>query len=206
MAKKTAVKKKPVQVKSKPKLQAKSAKPVKKTETKQMKSVKASAPAVKTKTVEKLSAAKKSDESSKPALMTAKGKEAKAKSEPKSASPKLTVESLEATSKKTQTVVTLIEKASQELEEPQKVEKVSKIKPVKVERGNLNDEKSKWLELNKRYGKEKPFNYKMTEKYPALVPLQHKVLGWGFVLTNENDRLEVLFENGIRILISNYKN
>ena len=45
----------------------------------------------------------------------------------------------------------------------------------------------------------------MTETFVALAPLQHKVLGWGFVLTNENDRLEVLFETGIRMLISNYK-
>ena len=32
-----------------------------------------------------------------------------------------------------------------------------------------------------------------------------KVLGWGFILKNDNDRLEVLFETGIRMLISNYK-
>ena len=45
----------------------------------------------------------------------------------------------------------------------------------------------------------------MSEKFNAMSPIQHKVLGWGFVLTNENDRLEVLFETGIRNLISNYK-
>lgn len=89
--------------------------------------------------------------------------------------------------------------------EAPKVEKVSKVKPVKVDRGNLADEKAKWAELNKKYGKEKALTYKMTETYSSLVPLQHKVLGWGFVLTNENDRLEVLFETGIRMLISNYK-
>jgi hypothetical protein len=35
--------------------------------------------------------------------------------------------------------------------------------------------------------------------------LMHKVLGWGFVLSNLNDRLEVLFKDGIKVLISNYK-
>jgi len=90
-------------------------------------------------------------------------------------------------------------------QEPAKVEKVSKVKPVKVDRGNLNDEKAKWAELFKKYGKDKAVTYKMSESYQSLIPLQHKVLGWGFVLTNENDRLEVLFENGIRMLISNYK-
>lgn len=86
-----------------------------------------------------------------------------------------------------------------------KVEKAGKFKPIKVERGNLTDEKAKWQELFKRHGKEKTVSYKMTDQFEALKPINHKVLGWGFVLTNENDRLEVLFENGIKMLISNYK-
>lgn len=87
----------------------------------------------------------------------------------------------------------------------EKAEKASKFKAIKVERGNLADEKAKWQELNKRHGKDKAEAYKMTATFEALKPIQHKVLGWGFVLTNENDRLEVLFENGIKMLISNYK-
>ncbi|MBY0451692.1 MAG: hypothetical protein K2P92_01570, partial [Bdellovibrionaceae bacterium] len=75
----------------------------------------------------------------------------------------------------------------------------------RVERGNVADEKAKWIELNKKYGKEKAVAYKMSDSYASLSPVQHKVLGWGFILTNDNDRLEVLFENGIRVLISNYK-
>lgn len=87
----------------------------------------------------------------------------------------------------------------------EKVEKASKFKAIKVERGNAADEKAKWQELNKRHGKDKADAYKMTATFEALKPIQHKILGWGFVLTNENDRLEVLFENGIKMLISNYK-
>jgi hypothetical protein len=87
----------------------------------------------------------------------------------------------------------------------EKAEKASKFKAIKVERGNATDEKAKWQELNKRHGKDKAETYKMTATFEALKPIQHKVLGWGFVLTNENDRLEVLFENGIKMLISNYK-
>lgn len=105
---------------------------------------------------------------------------------------------------KNQTVVSMIE-SDISPEEPSKAEKVSKIKPVKIERGNLADEKAKWVELNKKYGKDKAISYKMSEKFPSMIPMQHKVLGWGFILTNENDRLEVLFETGIRMLISNYK-
>lgn len=106
---------------------------------------------------------------------------------------------------------TLIEMARAEMaavkigQTAEKVEKASKFKAIKVERGNLADEKAKWQELNRRHGKDKASNYKMTDTFEALKPIQHKILGWGFVLTNENDRLEVLFENGIKMLISNYK-
>ncbi len=106
---------------------------------------------------------------------------------------------------------TLIEMAKAEMaavkigQTAEKVEKASKFKAIKVERGNAADEKAKWQELYKRYGKEKAITYKMTDIFEPLKPMQHKVLGWGFILTNENDRLEVLFENGIKMLISNYK-
>lgn len=105
----------------------------------------------------------------------------------------------------------LIEMAKEEMaavkigQTAEKVEKASKFKSIKVERGNLADEKAKWQEFYKRHGKDKAVNYKMTESFESLSPLQHKVLGWGFILTNDNDRLEVLFENGIKMLISNYK-
>lgn len=104
---------------------------------------------------------------------------------------------------KSQTVVSMIE--SDSLPDEAKAEKVSKVKPVKIERGNLADEKAKWAELYKKYGKDKAVPYKMSDKFATMLPMQHKVLGWGFILTNENDRLEVLFETGIRMLISNYK-
>lgn len=129
----------------------------------------------------------------KPALMTKKSKKDDAS------------EAVVVAEKKSKSVVSLVEADVQAPVSDSKVEKISKVKPVKVDRGNLADEKAKWAELFKKYGKEKAFNYKMTETYATLIPLQHKVLGWGFILTNENDRLEVLFENGIRMLISNYK-
>lgn len=107
---------------------------------------------------------------------------------------------------------TLIEMAKNEMAaikigqtEDSKVEKPGKLKAIKVERGNLSDEKAKWQELYKRYGKEKASPYKMSDSFEASRPLLHKVLGWGFILTNEDNRLEVLFENGIKMLISNYK-
>jgi hypothetical protein len=193
MAKKTAAKKKaaPAKAKSPAKASVKS--------SKSAKPVKAEKPAKTVKPVKvvpapralKTSSAKPEPKAAKPSLMTKKGTETSAPEE----APE---------PKKTATVVSMLE-SSDSTQEPANVEKVSKIKPVKVDRGNLNDEKAKWAELFKKYGKEKALTYKMSESYQSLIPLQHKVLGWGFVLTNENDRLEVLFENGIRMLISNYK-
>lgn len=199
MAKKTATKKILGKAKAKPS-KVKTAKPVKSTKPVKLaksatKIVKAIAKAFKPAAIKpQKTKPEKVEKAAKPALMTKKGKAAK---------------NLEDTEKpevkKTQTIVSMME--SEPLsDEAAKVEKVSKVKPVKVDRGNLNDEKAKWAELNKKYGKEKALTYKMTETYPSMAPLNHKVLGWGFILTNENDRLEVLFENGIRMLISNYKN
>lgn len=192
MAKKTAPKKKAAPVKAKAKTVSKPTKVAKPAKAVPVAKAKP-APVKKVEVVEK----------SKPALMTKKGKDLPAAKA--AAKPTLTVvEPVEV--KKTKTVVSMLEDTPETLAaDSQKAEKVSKVKPVKVDRGNVNDEKAKWAELFKKYGKEKAFNYKMTETFPSLVPLQHKVLGWGFVLTNDNDRLEVLFENGIRMLISNYK-
>ncbi len=127
-------------------------------------------------------------EAAKPALMTKKGK---APEEPKDQGD------------------LLIEMAKDEMSKVNAAkiaaEKNAKVKPIKIERGNAADEKAKWQELYKRHGKDKANPYKMTDSFDALKPLQHKVLGWGFILSNENNRLEVLFENGIKMLISNYK-
>lgn len=63
----------------------------------------------------------------------------------------------------------------------------------------------KWANLFKKSSQieAKPYNMKNTfEEKTAIV---HKVLGWGYILANRNDRLEVLFKDGIKYLISNYK-
>lgn len=66
-------------------------------------------------------------------------------------------------------------------------------------------EVEKWLTLRKEHGDEKAANYRMSDSFAVNTPLVHPRLGWGFILNNQNDRLEVLFESGLKILISNYK-
>lgn len=64
---------------------------------------------------------------------------------------------------------------------------------------------SKWNSLFKKAEQieSKPYNMKgVFEEKTAIV---HKILGWGYILANRNDRLEVLFKDGIKYLISNYK-
>jgi hypothetical protein len=67
------------------------------------------------------------------------------------------------------------------------------------------EEESKWLELRDKNKNIKPRPYKLSETYEEKTPIEHKVLGWGIILSVVNDRLEVLFRSGIKHLISNYK-
>lgn len=67
------------------------------------------------------------------------------------------------------------------------------------------DDSKKWIELKNKVGGVKAPMYSMTEQFEAQTGINHKTLGWGFVISNNNDRLEVLFETGIKTLISNYK-
>lgn len=63
----------------------------------------------------------------------------------------------------------------------------------------------KWNSLFKKAQEIETKPYNMRQTYEAKTSITHKVLGWGYILANKNDRLEVLFKDGIRFLISNYK-
>lgn len=63
----------------------------------------------------------------------------------------------------------------------------------------------KWDSLFKKADAIESKPYRMKDSFEERTAIEHKVLGWGFVLSNQNDRLEVLFRDGIRYLISNYK-
>jgi hypothetical protein len=69
----------------------------------------------------------------------------------------------------------------------------------------IADPTAKWEALNQNASMIPSVPYKMSGSFEPKTGLQHKVLGWGYVLTAQNDRLEVLFKDGVRILISNYK-
>lgn len=83
-------------------------------------------------------------------------------------------------------------------------ESVPVTKKTKAERAAASEDEARWLELYEKHKTEKPQSYDMRLVFEAGKALQHKVLGWGWILSNENNRLEVLFKDGKRILISNY--
>lgn len=87
-----------------------------------------------------------------------------------------------------------------------KAEKVKKIrKSSVVDTGAGSEHHNKWLDMKEKHAKDKAATYAMSGTFEAHQPIQHKTLGWGLILSNNNDRLEVLFETGVKILISNYK-
>ncbi len=63
----------------------------------------------------------------------------------------------------------------------------------------------RWLKLNKQLADEAPQEYRMSEDYEIKTPLQHKVHGWGVVMQKRDNYIDVIFENGIKTLIVNYK-
>lgn len=102
-----------------------------------------------------------------------------------------------------------IEKAPKAVEKAVKAEKPAKVEKVKAEKvkapEGASEDYKKWIELKNRHGQEKATAYSMSGVYEAGKAIDHKVLGWGWIMKSENDRLEVLFEQGLKYLISNYK-
>lgn len=99
---------------------------------------------------------------------------------------------------------TVVEKPKKEkAPKPPKAPKISKAQAAADKLAS--EDNKKWHDLKDKYGNEKAANYSMSAVFEANKPVQHKVLGWGFIQSVQNDRLEVLFETGPKMLISNYK-
>jgi hypothetical protein len=75
--------------------------------------------------------------------------------------------------------------------------------------GPLDEEGEKllkqWRQMHDQLKNVKPAVYTLSGNYEAKTPLQHKVLGWGYVLKNKGNRIDVLFEEGLKTLVTNYK-
>ncbi|MCO5113502.1 MAG: hypothetical protein M9899_04940 [Bdellovibrionaceae bacterium] len=104
--------------------------------------------------------------------------------------------------------------AVEEQETPTTLKKAAEKKPAKAKKPTkkeqaaakeMNELMEKWVKLKELDHEIPTKKYKMTEVYSPSTPLEHPSLGWGFILSVQNNRLEVLFESGIKMLISNYK-
>ena len=86
--------------------------------------------------------------------------------------------------------------------------KVKKKRITKAEREAMEEAerlRDKWQELHTLSEGQPAKKYKITDSYESNSSLDHAKLGWGYVLTSQNNRLEVLFEEGIKVLVSNYE-
>lgn len=106
-----------------------------------------------------------------------------------------------------------VEVAEAKPEKPVKAAKPAKMtaaekKAAKISRDQtkaLTEDYKKWLEYQDLHGDERPQKYTMAGQFEAQKPIEHPKFGWGFVISNIEDRLEVLFDSGVRFLISNRK-
>ncbi|MFS4460967.1 hypothetical protein [Bdellovibrio sp. HCB2-146] len=80
-----------------------------------------------------------------------------------------------------------------------------KEKKAKIDKTGMSEDQLRWAELHEKYKSVKANAYSIGGQFEAKTPISHKIFGWGFILSNEYDRLEVLFEDGKRMLISNRK-
>jgi hypothetical protein len=90
---------------------------------------------------------------------------------------------------------------------PEKPEKLSKRKISIIASANeaASALAQKWATLHKKSEQIEAKPYNMKAVFEEKTAIVHKILGWGYILANRNDRLEVLFKDGIKYLISNYK-
>lgn len=142
---------------------------------------------------------------------------AKAAAKPKKAAP--VEDAAEETDELDEALGSSDTEVTEKAAKPAKAAKAPKVPKVKAEKGPKvkkpkakpvldvsagSDHHNKWLELKEKHSKDKAVGYAMSGTFEAHQPIQHKTLGWGLILSNNNDRLEVLFEGGVKILISNY--
>src|SRR5437868_2028736 len=73
---------------------------------------------------------------------------------------------------------------------------------VKISAARLEAAKAsaRWGELFSKAKKVKAESYSLKSSYDPESPILHKQLGWGYILSKKNDRLEVLFQDGIKYL------
>lgn len=151
-------------------------------------------------------ASDKKDKATKSAKVTTVNTEEKTsskkstKAEGKNSAKKISIKSEQDLDSMAETPSTLVTAA--EKEEPKKKRMTKKQIADQSEKNELTE---KWAKLKDIDHESKPQKYKMSEAYEPNTPIDHPVFGWGFILSLNENKLEVLFESGIKMLVSNLK-
>ena len=106
---------------------------------------------------------------------------------------------------------TTVKKESQK---PVSAQKTLKKKPVKKRvvkekklsaksQKLLKENERKWQALQNKHQEVSALNYKISGVYKVKTPIMHKKFGWGYILSVRNDRLEVIFKESVKFLVSN---
>ena len=109
---------------------------------------------------------------------------------------------------KVQPAITMAKEALKATVKAEKAEKPARSRKISVSASATEAASAlaqKWISLFKKAEQIEAKPYNMKAVFDEKTAIVHKVLGWGYILANRNDRLEVLFKDGIKYLISNYK-
>ncbi len=164
-------------------------------------------------------AGKKADTKSSASKKAAQGKESKVEVIKKSPLKEARTKETPKKSKKIETQEAVVARADDEVGSEVEIAEVEEIgksagKKGKAAKAKKNlvpikidpaEAEKRWLEIQSKMSGEPTVDYKMTSNYDPNTCIRHKVLGWGYILSVQNDRLEVLFQSGIKTLISNFK-
>ena len=79
-------------------------------------------------------------------------------------------------------------------------------KSTKIEKKEEKQQKEhekKWENLYKKAKDVKPATFRLSNAFSAKTALKHPIFGWGWIISNKNDRLQVMFKDKTRVLLSN---
>ncbi len=79
-----------------------------------------------------------------------------------------------------------------------------KAEALKKKEAKLSSEnEQKWELFFKKSKGIKPSVFDIAKKFEPKTPIEHPSFGWGWIMNRANDRLEVIFKDKVRLLISN---
>ena len=114
-----------------------------------------------------------------------------------------------ATRKRTQKPVLAKKTVKKDRKKPVKEKKAvkkqtsTKVKKLSKSQKLLKESERKWQALHNKHQNSSAPTYKISGVYQAKTSIMHRKFGWGYILSVKNDRLEVIFKEDVKFLVSN---